>query len=701
MTSAAATPARVPSSAPGELVPWLLRASGADGADLDTVPVGSITREPDGTIRMSGKGRRFGARATWTPIPERATSWWVAVEAWLEPDGPDDPDRPVDGVLDASVAVAIQVPADGPPDWLVPGLFYGENRPAASRARYPRWIPEPVEPASEHPASRRDPFASSEWWFRADRAATPAVLASGGGLRVCLATEETSAVGPAGVGFGSIAGPRGDRREIRLSFPYREVPVVYDGSPDPQPADRPTFSWRPGEPVLVRFRVDACPASAPATVAGGSATTSILRDLHGWLAADAPLRPWVRPEKAAQLAAEGLMRWHHRPADAALIETAAFARRGDGNGVEPGDRPAMHVAWLSGVPAATALLVHASRVGDDQAVAVARGVLDNIAAHLAPCGTFWGQWTSRDGWTKGWTPGPDALHARTLAEATLFLARAARVTGDPSWRAAVASNVSFAVGVQREDGAIPSSWNGRTGEPLAWAGCAGLAWVPALVEASRLLDDPALLESARRLGRHHATDVEAGFLFGAPEDVDLGPTSEDGYVAVMAYVALAEAAIESGMPGAADSADWIGLARKAADWMLSFRYAYNVAFPAGSVLDRHDFRTRGADLASPANQHLHAYGLICTGELPALSRLTGDPHFLERARETYACFRQFIARHDGDFGARRGMAPERYYQTRYDGQKGEIGPLSHAWCLGLLLHASELAVAMPELVADA
>ena len=101
-------------------------------------------------------------------------------------------------------------------------------------------------------------------------------------------------------------------------------------------------------------------------------------------------------------------------------------------------------------------------------------------------------------------------------------------------------------------------------------------------------------------------------------------------------------------------------------------------------------------MASPANQHLHSYGLICTAELAELATMTGDDHYRDLARETYLCFLQGIARFDGHLGARRGMAPERFYQTRYDGEKGTVGRLSHAWCLGLLLDAAELVVAHPE-----
>jgi hypothetical protein len=131
--------------------------------------------------------------------------------------------------------------------------------------------------------------------------------------------------------------------------------------------------------------------------------------------------------------------------------------------------------------------------------------------------------------------------------------------------------------------------------------------------------------------------------------------------------------------------------------MLTFRFAYDVAFEPATPLGRFGYRSRGADLASPANQHLHTYGLICVGELVRLTRHGGDRHYLLRARESLAAARQFIARHDGDFGARRGMAPERFFQTRYGGPKGSIGALSHAWCLGLLLWACDAAADLPEL----
>jgi hypothetical protein len=112
------------------------------------------------------------------------------------------------------------------------------------------------------------------------------------------------------------------------------------------------------------------------------------------------------------------------------------------------------------------------------------------------------------------------------------------------------------------------------------------------------------------------------------------------------------------------------------------------------MLETYDFRTRGADLASPRNQHLHGYGLICLPEMMRLAEHTGDNYYLQRTRDNLACFLQFIAREDGDFNARKGMVSERYYNTRGFGPKGAILPISHAWSAGLVLYACQAGLSI-------
>ena len=526
--------------------------------------------------------------------------------------------------VEAGIRVAVELPAVDDPAWLVPGVFYGENRPASSSLYlYPRWSRDAVDVAR---------MASDSWSFRADRCATPAVFTAGAGL----ATAERSPLGQSGVGFAQ----RGGRRAIWLDFPYREEPLRYDGSNVPAPPDVQTHAWRPGERVELDWTV----------VEDGDH-----RPLLHALAGEPVDAGWIGVDEAAALAAHGLHRWHYRSDPPRLLETVAFDLG------PAGTRDHMHVSWVSGAPYAWALLRHGRRVGNEEYVAAAESVLDHIAANLTPGGTYWAQWVQERGWTTGWHPDRSRLHARTLADATLFMLRAGG-----RWEESARSNVAVALRTQRADGALPAAHHVETGDAVSWDGTAGMSWVPALVAAGEL-------EAARRAGGYYA-----GFdtWCGAPEDVELSPTSEDGYAALMAFVALE---------------DWAA-ATRAADWLLTFRYTYDVAFGEHTLLGEYGFRTRGADTASPANPHLHAFGLICVPEMIELAHATGDDVYRRATRQNLACFRQFIAREDGDFNAYRGMAAERYYQTDCFGAKGMIHPLSHAWSIGVLLLGCEDAL---------
>jgi hypothetical protein len=515
--------------------------------------------------------------------------------------------------VDATVRIERMLPPTDDPQWLVPGVFYGENRPASCTRIFPRFTPGRVDVGR---------MESDAWSFRADRCATPAVLCGDDGLM----TREVSAVGQAGVGLAL----RDGSPVVWLDFPYREEPLRYDGSEASQPPDVQTYRWQPGESVTLDVR---------------AVSKADLRPTEPFVDAG-----WSSVEETAGLAAFGLHEWHYLAAPPRLVETRSF----DGSEI----RDHMHVSWVSGAPYAYALLRHGRRVGNGTYVAAAEAVLDHIAENLTPGGTFWPQWTTERGWTWGWHPDHDRAHARTLADAALFMLRAGG-----HWSASARANLDVAVRSQRADGALAAAYSIETGDAKSWEGTAGMAWIPALVEAGRVAE-------AERAGAYFR---QFETWYGAPEDVDLAPTHEDGVMAVMAAVAL-------------EDWEW---ARRAADWMLTFRYTYDVAFPPGSELGRLGFRTRGADTASPANQHLHAFALICLPEMLRLAEATGDAYYRDAALENLACFRQCIARHDGDFGARKGMAAERYLQTDCFGPKGTLDPLSHAWSIGVLLYACE------------
>ena len=568
--------------------------------------------------------------------------------------------------VEAAIRVVIELDAPAA-SVLIPGAFYGENRPAANDRVFPRFELGATSP-EQHAA-----MVSDEWHFRADRAATPAVFCWAGPELpgAVLVAEETGALGEQAIGFVV----RDGRARLALTAPAREYPLSYYGDATPRPPEVQRHRFAPGEVVSLAVRV--LPLSADR-----HDYDRVLRELHAESRERFPQNPWIDAREAAAIAAEGLVRWHYDPEPGALLETVGFDREVSGGDGRPVDRQAMHVGWVSGIPWATALLRHGIRVGDEKAADAARRVIDFCTAELSPSGTFWGTWYRGRGWSQSWTRLPNGLHARTLGEATDFLIRALALDDRPEWRAAARSNLDAMVARQRADGALGLIHDALTGEVLSWEGTAALAWVPALVAARDW--DACYLPTAERAGDYYADAVRAEYLHGAPEDVDLAPTSEDGYVAVMAYCALYRAT---------GAERWLDLARRAAEWTFTFRYSYDVAFEPLTPLGTYGFRTRGADQASSSNQHVHAYGLICTDDLIALSEWTGDDWYRVRAEEAFACFRQLLPRHDGELGAYRGMITERYYQTECFQPKGMMLTLSHAWSAGVLLLACEDMIA--------
>ena len=565
----------------------------------------------------------------------------------------------------AGIQVRLGLESEGALRFMIPGCLY--PLPAEARASSPVY--------SEYPDPDH-PLESDHWSFDVDRASHPVVFGWTQDACWALLVDESSSLGPTGIGFAGSAG----ERYLLANFPGREEPVVYGGDKQVHPALTPVHSWFAGETVVLRLRAMV---GAPDL----HAYDAILRDLYSGRQSAHPFNRWLDPQRAAALAAEGLFRWHYRPEHRILAETAVFERGLDGRNPVAGDRLAMHVAWLSGVPTAAALLEQGRRERRDDYITAATGVLDHIASALAPCGAFWGQWTLESGWTTGWSRGKRALHARTAAEATLFLLRAlaseeARGVEHPLWRQAARSNLRYAIGAQRADGAFPASFDCQTGAALTWDGCAGMLWIAALVEGRSEVAIHAALRAAERAGAYYRRFVLDELLYGAPEDVELGPTSEDGYNAVIAYVSLHEATADP---------EWLELARRAGDWTMTFRLGHNLELPEHTLMRTYDFRSRGADIASTANQHLHSYGLICLPEMLRLSRLSGDDYYRQRTRDNLHCFLQFVAREDGDFNARKGMVTERYYHTRCFGPKGGILPLAHAWSAGLLLYACQAA----------
>lgn len=580
--------------------------------------------------------------------------------------------------VEYGVRVRFDVQDGGVPRWMVPGMFYKDNRPAKCVRKYPRYQMDAGRNAAED-------FTSNYWAFRSDRSSCPSVFCWTDNYTSCLAVPPHFGDSVSGVGF------KGDGNETTLfiDFPYVEEPVQYAPYRGAVPGRGIEYAV-PRRTIKLKFSIYVDEFNL-------HAYDYLIRDLY--VESEDEGNPWVPKNEADALLSYGLYKWHYDPEHRVLYETCYFdAVLGEGKRLGQVHRPHMHVSWVSGIPYAYALWRYGRESKVDEYAEAGLSVIDKTADEgVSPCGIFYSQWTLENGWDTGWNPKKEWLQSRTTAEAVWFLIQAVEYAGEcgmdrPNWSRAAKSNLDFAVKVQRADGNMGSYYNINTGEVEEWDGAAGLMWIPALLAGARYFKDDRYREAAIKAGRYYASFVEDEYIYGAPEDVHLTPTSEDGYNAVIAYVHLYEADKKE---------EWLELAKSAADWTATFRWTYNVRFDGATLLGAYDFRTLGGDAASPSNNHLHDYGLICHPELLRLWEYTGDTYYLSRAEEHLACFRQFIAREDGDFNARKGMITEQWYYTDWRAPKGSMLTLAHSWCAGLILYANRYTREFGDLIIDA
>ena len=579
-------------------------------------------------------------------------------------------------IVECSAHIRFNVVDTGVPRWMIPAMFYKDNRPASCVRRYPRYSFDENKP---------EEFVSSYWAFRSDRSSCPAVFCWTDNFTSCVATPASFGGEISGLGFKGDA----DGTALMLNFPYAEEPVKYSFCREDGTAPERTSTV-----ILPAGALDFS-FSTYVDERDLHAYDGLIRDLYD--DSEDETNPWLTKNDAEELLAYGLHRWHYDPEHRVLNETCAFDRY-FGKNDRNLDRPHMHVAWVSGAPYAYALWRYGRSKGIQDYADAGISVLDKIAEEgVSPCGLFYAEWTLESGWGTGWNPNPEWVQARTVGEATWFFVQAldfakSQQVSRPKWESAVRSNLDTVLRAQREDGNFGSYYNVKTGVVEEWDGAAGLMWIPALLAGSKYFGETKYLDAAVRAGGHYARFVEDEYIYGAPEDVHLTPTSEDGYNAVIAYVHLYEATQDR---------RWLDLATSAADWTATFRWIYNTKFSENTILGRYDFRTLGGDIASPSNNHIHNYGLICHPELLRLWQYTGDTYYLSRAADHLACFHQFIAREDGDFNARKGMITEQWFHTDWTHAKGSMLQLAHSWCAGLILYADEYTREFGEVIIDA
>jgi hypothetical protein len=561
------------------------------------------------------------------------------------------------------------------PRWLVPGFFYGNNRPPGSTRVYPTY--------SEINRDLRK-LVSNHWAVRSDRAATPLVCAWTYGCFAYIATEgvfgrsreNLDGVGMTGLQFGSEEG----QPTLGVEFPYREVPVKFSFCHEDKIEPEETYVILPKTtPMVVRFTLGLGQPDL-------HAYSPVIRHLYHRFEENNPTPPEGTLESQEHLAHTGLLRWHFDSRQAAIYESASFDRHFGRKGTYT-ERAHMHAGWLSGALPAYALL-WAGREGKHvDSINAGTSVLNKFTAALSPAGTIFPVWTEENGWSCSFGPEDGTAHSRTIAEGVLFLLRAIGLeikhnANHQQWFEAALSSLNYAMGAQREDGAFPTYYDLTTGRPTSYDGCGGLPWLAAFATGCSLLQKPHFKEVAIKAGEYYSSFIRNGLLYGTVEDLHCVPTSDDCHWALIAYIALYELDRDT---------KWLGLARKAADLALSWRFTYNVAFSRGSLLGRYGVLTRGGDITSVASPGVGCQGLVSYRELLKLAAYTGDDYYRLRAEDGRRFAQQLVIREDGQFNARAGMVAGLIFHTDWWQPKGMLLTLSNAMAGGLFKYAQLLS----------
>ncbi|GEM_PF-1829157 len=630
---------------------------------------------------------------------------------------------------------------EGDPWWMLPGCFYGTGcRDTA--VPVPLWGRE--ADGWEHPC----------WQVASDRITYPLTavllqkewraLSADPHYRTWDAegaevTDEPSCWGEEEPQMGFGFGWEQHQPHLSLHLPANEGPKVLRRQPNVSATDK---RLRLKQGMRIEFTCRCWQADTPEPQ-DRRGIHACLKEVYGRLAPTQDRAAAVPAAEIMSAATHGLMAWHWMENPGYMAYTVAYDRCQEFNANLKQTTLAWHFeasGFVGVMPVAFALLWQSQQPGGDPEGARAAYTMMHrwCSDGVAPNGLFRGSFHPGKAWTPSglvpnpapvgvqnsdpsgdtpfygscWLPDQDTLHARTAADAILYLSRYLSILdqADPLFslgKERVREAVQCALRLQREDGSFGFIYDLAQDKVREWEGEAGMWWLPALGEASGLFaDDPELqrqmLKGMQRAGTFYADIHRARPSGGAPEDIRLALSSESPQAGVMGYRYLYELDPDG---------NWLEAWKDSADWLLSFQKVFNQRFSPHSMLSGQNFRTFGAQNASTQNTQVHCYGLQCVGDFIRLSQTLDDPYYAERAREHTRYSWQMLCLTAGHWGGQRGMCTEQFYTNDWSifdrwnpgpdhQQKGSLMGSSHSWCIAFMLLSLEQLESVGELVLD-
>jgi len=198
----------------------------------------------------------------------------------------------------------------------------------------------------------------------------------------------------------------------------------------------------------------------------------------------------------------------------------------------------------------------------------------------------------------------------------------------PEWFNWVKTYVDWLILQQREDGSFPRRWKVGSNEVAEPTGTASYCPVPLLVLLSEETGDPKYRASALRAAEHVWTNwgVRGLFIGGASDNPNI-TDKEAGMLSLEAFLSLYDSTGEK---------KWLERAQAAADFAESWIWIWNLPMPLDADDANLCWKKGVSIIGGQGITALHAGSMDeyldwSAASYAKLSKLTGDPHYLEVA----------------------------------------------------------------------
>ena len=270
----------------------------------------------------------------------------------------------------------------------------------------------------------------------------------------------------------------------------------------------------------------------------------------------------------------------------------------------------------------------------------------------------------------------DACNLGTAALNFFEAADLARQCGQerPRYETIALGICRFVMDDQQENGVYGRGWT-YDGECVYREGTVGCFLVPPMIEAYRRTQNRRFLESAVRAYNHYIEQLnEEGYTTAGALDT--------WCIDKESSISLLRSAL--GLYHATQDTSYIADAVHISYYLSTWLWHYNGAYPSDDNFTKYGYKTFGATSVSTQHRHLDPYALLWVGEWIALSELTGDAQWKEKALAVWRNGCQLIS--DGTLEINGMLRPagsqnEAYFECHwgFNDNKDRINQWLVAW----------------------